>query len=151
PDHPWEVEIAFTTVYRNSKTGKHQLWYQSWNNTAREKSNSCVVCYAKSDDGIHFTKPMLDLFPFNDVKKTNIVLVGNGGHSFRYGACVNVDPKDPDPSRRYKMAYFDWAIDGGKEYPGLCVAFSSDGIHWTKYPKAPLARAAYVDYEEALP
>ena len=39
----------------------------------------------------------------------------------------------------YKMGYFDFTPDGeGADRPGLCVAFSPDGIHWAKHPRAPL-------------
>jgi hypothetical protein len=150
-DHPWEVQIAWNSVHRDEKTGRWQMWYQAWNTLPPSRGESCVVCYAESDDGITWTKRSLELFPFEGEKKTNIVLLGSGGHSYRYANSVLVDPRDPDPSRRYKMAYFDWAKDGGVEYPGLCVAFSPDGIHWTKHPKAPLSRIAYVDYESPLP
>ena len=63
---------------------------------ARERTHRCVVCYAESDDGVHFVKPELDLFAFNEVQRTNIVLVGSGGHSLRYANSVVVDPRDPD-------------------------------------------------------
>lgn len=145
-ENPWELLMAYNSVQRNAETGKYQMWYQAWSGEkAQDKTQTCVVAYAESDDGIRFTKPELGLFPYNGVKQTNIVLVGNGGHSYRYGASVLVDPRDKDPAKRYKMAYFDWAFDEGKEYPGTCVAFSPDGIHWTKHPKAPLSRVAYVD------
>jgi hypothetical protein len=150
-DRPWEVQIAWNSVHRDEKTGKWQLWYQAWNTLPPSRGESCVVCYAESDDGIAWTKPALDLFPFNNEKQSNIVLLGNGGHSYRYANSVLVDPRDPDPSRRYKMAYFDWAKDEGVEYPGLCVAFSPDGIHWTKHPKAPLSRVNYGNFEDPLP
>jgi hypothetical protein len=150
-DKPWEAQIAWNSVWCDPKSGKYQLWYQAWNTLPPARGESCVVAYAESDDGIHFKKPQLDLSPFEGHAKTNIVLVGNGGHSYRYSNSVLVDPSEADASRRYKMAYFDWAKDGGQEYPGLCVAFSPDGVHWTKHPKAPLSRIAYVNYEEGVP
>src|SRR5512132_2137334 len=52
-DKPWEVQIAWNSVWRDPKTGRYQMWYQAWNTAAREKTKSCVVCYAESDDGIH--------------------------------------------------------------------------------------------------
>ena len=146
-DKPWETQIAWNSVWRDPRSGKYQLWYQAWNVTARERGKTCVVAYAQSDDGITFTKPSLDQFPWNDVAKTNIVLIGSGGHSYRYCNSVLVEPDAPDAAKRYKMAYFDW----GKN-PGLFVAFSPDGIRWTKYGDGePLSRISYGEREEPVP
>lgn len=151
-DRPWEVANAWSSIYRNPNTGLYQLWYQAFSgNRASERTHACVVCYAESRNGIHFTKPELDLFPFNDIKKTNIVLIGAGGTSVRYANSVVVDPADPDPVRRYKMAFFDFGKSSGKEYPGLHVAFSPDGIHWTRHPEMPLQHASYGDYGARAP
>jgi hypothetical protein len=151
-DKPWEVALAFNSVHRDPKTGTYQMWYQSYaGEAAKDKTRRCTVCYAESTDGLRWHKPDLDLFPFNDVARTNIVLVANGGYSDRYGAGVLFDARERDPARRYKMAYFDFSVDGGKQYPGLCVAFSPDGMHWTKCPRAPLLRAGYGDVGDELP
>lgn len=141
---PWEVAIGWTSVYRDPETGKYQLWYQAYaGKRAGDKRLECVVCYAESVDGIQFTKPDLNLFPFKDQQATNIVLIGNGGYGDRYCNSVLVEPDEREPGRRYKMAYYDWVKDGDREYPGLCAAFSPDGIHWTKHPKGPLYRTSY--------
>jgi len=141
---PWEVAIGWTSIYRDPSSGKYQLWYQAYaGRRAGDKRLECVVCYAESDDGIHFSKPELDLFPFKDHATTNIVLIGNGGYGDRYCNSVIVEPDEPNPSRRYKMAYYDWVPDGNREYPGLCVAFSADGIRWNKHPGGPLYPTAY--------
>lgn len=81
----------------------------------------------------------------------NIVLIGSGGYGDRFGVSVVVDKNDPDPNRRYKMIHEDFSNVGsqltrpycnpGKKPrasseptgPGLQLAFSPDGIHWTKY------------------
>ena len=152
PTRPWEVALAWTSVYRDPQSGRYQLWYQAYTgDMARERTHRCVVCYAESDDGVHFVKPELDLFAFNEVQRTNIVLVGSGGHSLRYANSVVVDPRDPDADRRYKMAYFDFEAGDEIERPGLCVAFSPDGIHWTKHPDQPLLRSSYGDWGEEVP
>ena len=152
PSEPWETAIAWTSVYRHPETGRYQLWYQAFaGRRARQASHRCVVCYAVSEDGVHFVKPKLDLFAFNDTQQTNIVLVGNGGHSLRYANAVLVDEREADPQKRYRMAYSDWAVDGDQEYTGLCVAFSPDGIHWTNHPRAPLLRTAYGTPGESVP
>ncbi|KAB2669636.1 MAG: hypothetical protein DVB31_06045 [Verrucomicrobia bacterium] len=151
-EKPWEIAIGWMSVHRDSATGQYQLWYQAFSgDRSRDRTRRCVVCYAESADGIRFSKPDLNLFDYNGGPGGNIVLTANGGRSDRYGASVVVDPSAADPARRYKMAYFDFARDQGQEYPGLCVAFSPDGIHWTKHSQAPLLRAFYGDYEEPVP
>ena len=149
---PWEVAIGYTSAYRNPQTGLYQLWYQSAAFGATgDKTRLCTLCYAESNDGLIWTRPELDLYPFNEIKKTNILVPANGGRSSRYGASVVVDPLAVDPARRYKMAYFDFSKEGGHEYPGLSVAFSPDGIHWTKHPQAPLLKSAYFDTGDLVP
>jgi hypothetical protein len=133
PEKPWEGMIAWTSVHRDPQSGKYQLWYQAYQERRTEdKTLRCVVCYAESADGRTWIKPKLTLFPFYDEKETNIVLVGaKDGYGDRYGNSVIVDPRDPDPARRYKMAYYDWLPGHGGS--GTHVAFSPDGIHWTKH------------------
>lgn len=151
-EKPWEIAIGWMSVHRQPETGLYQLWYQAFSgDRAQNKTRRCVVCYAESKDGLHFTKPDLHLFDYNGAPGGNIVLVANGGRSDRYGAAVLVDPRDPDPQRRYKMAYYDFCVVDGVERPGLCVAFSPDGKHWNKHATAPLLRAFYGDYEEPVP
>ncbi|MBA4017648.1 MAG: hypothetical protein C0483_10785 [Pirellula sp.] len=140
PDKPWEGMIGWTSVYRNPATGKYQLWYQAYQERRKEdKRLKCVVCYATSDDGIAWTKPNLGLIPFFETKETNIVLIGagddeQGGYGDRYCNSVLVDERETDPARRYKMAYYDWGVGkDAKLGSGTHVAFSPDGIHWTKH------------------
>ena len=151
--YPGEAAIAWMSIYRNPATGKYQLWYQAFaGDASHDKTRRCVVSYAESDDGLKFTRPNLGLFDFNGIKDTSIVLVANGGTSDRYGASVVVDPRDPDANRRYKMAYFDFTRNSdGHEYPGLNVAFSPDGIHWTKHPQGTLSLTSRGSYGEPVP
>jgi len=152
PSEPWEVAIGWTSIYRDPTSGRYQLWYQAFaGDRAPDRRYGCVVCYAESDDGIHFTKPALDRFAFGDTQRTNIVLIGSGGHSFRYCNSVLVDERANEPTQRYKMAYFDWAHTETGEYPGLCVAFSPDGIYWQKYERAPLSKISYGQWAEEVP
>lgn len=154
-EKPWEVAIGWCSVYREPTTGRYQLWYQAFAGPmAQERTHRCMVCYAESADGIDWEKPNLGIHSFNGIPATNIVLLANGGYSDRYGCAVVVDPQDPEPARRYKMAYYDFSHDvrdEGRESPGLSVAFSPDGIHWTKEPTAPLLRSAYGDRGDFVP
>jgi hypothetical protein len=118
-DRPWEVTVAYCSVYRNPESGGYQMWYQAWH-----PGQDIRVCYAESQDGIRWVKPSLGICSFQGNGDTNIVM--DDGH--RFGASVIVDERDPDPSRRHKMVY--WRR-------GLRVAFSPDGIHWTMPFEAP--------------
>jgi hypothetical protein len=136
PEKNWEGMLGWTSVHRDEKTGKYQIWYQAYQERRTEdKTLKCVVCYAESTDGITWTKPNLGLFPFYEEKDTNIVLIGaKGAYGDRYCNSVVVDPRDKDPSKRYKMAYYDWAQgEGAAGGSGTHIAFSPDGIHWKKH------------------
>ncbi len=146
PDKTWESMLGWTSVYRDPQTGKYQLWYQAYQERRTEdKVLKNVVCYAESADGLTWTKPNIGLIPFYEEKETNIVLVGaRGGHGERYCNSVVVDPRDPDPQRRYKMAYYDWVPGEGEAGgSGTHVAFSPDGIHWTKHPGGVVSKTSF--------
>jgi hypothetical protein len=146
PEKPWEGMLGWTSVYRDQKTGKHQLWYQAYQERrVEDKLMKNVVCYAESMDGITWTKPNLGLIPFYEEKNTNIVLIGEkGGYGERYCNSVVYDVRETDPQKRYKMAYYDWVpkegIAGGS---GTHVAFSADGIHWTKHPGGIVSKTTF--------
>ncbi|MGE0755562.1 MAG: hypothetical protein AB7O38_01010 [Pirellulaceae bacterium] len=152
-DQPWEMAIGWTSIYRDADSGRYQLWYQAYSGHRDErKSRISVVCYAESNDGVHFTKPKFRLHDFHNQRdpdsgqhpETNIVLVGEGGYGHRYANSVLVDPADRDAARRYKMLYTDFGKDAqGQEWTGFFAAFSPDGVHWTKSPRNPLNKTAY--------
>ncbi|MCC6680770.1 MAG: hypothetical protein IT445_07695 [Phycisphaeraceae bacterium] len=110
PAHPWENNRVYIygTVDRDPQTGRFRMWY-----------NSAGLCYAESDDGIHWTRPSLGLHEYKGSRDNNIVLpdVSN--------STVFVDRRETDPARRYKALF-----GKGRFYLG---AYSADGIHWTMY------------------
>ena len=133
-------QVAYGSVYRDPATGRYQMWYQM-------TGAGCVVCYAESADGLAWTKPDLDILTFKGIPDRNVVLTSHD----HYDAAVVVDPPGGDPTRRYKLAY--WSIperEGAPTDPkeprgkdgGMYVAFSPDGIHWTKQP-GPVLRGNY--------
>ncbi|MBT5063861.1 MAG: hypothetical protein HOM65_15630, partial [Verrucomicrobia bacterium] len=143
-DKPWELAIGYCSVHRDPITGEYACWYQSYaGNRAQDPTRRVTLCYATSKDGLTWTKPKLRLFDFNGDLDTNIVLVGNGGRSVNYGASVLFDPTDNQSGKRYKLAYWDFTENEGLQTPGLCVAFSPDGIRWKKHSKAPLLQGSY--------
>ena len=131
-DKPWETLVAYCSVYRDPQTGHYQLWYQA--------SPGCYLCYATSRDGIRWTKPDLGLVEFQGNKNNNILM------QLGYGASVVVDRYSADPARRYKAAFWDSGEIDGRSIPGTCVAFSPDGIHWSKYSGNPVIRGSHGHY-----
>ena len=118
---PWEKRLISTygTVLYDDTTGKFRCWY-----TAGEFRDGIpdvpdgqvtaeyYICYAESDDGIRWNKPLVSRDKFGLHDEHNIVVPG--GHGF----CVLPEPHDPDPERRYKGA------------GGAIFGFSADGIRW---------------------
>jgi hypothetical protein len=66
----------------------------------------------ESDDGIRFTR-------------TNI-LIGKGS-----GTTIFLDEHDPDPARRYKVFWMEFAMPFDPEKHGVYGAYSSDGVNFT--------------------
>lgn len=109
-----------------------RLWYQTYNKAARPRTG---VLYAESRTGTAWT------FPFQSGRCTlrpgsNVVLEPAGAGDL-YSPSVVFDPDDI-PARRYKMAYSDFT-GGTDTYTngGVCVAFSPDGLNWTRYSGNP--------------
>ena len=98
------------------------------------------ICYAESEDAVHWQRPHAGIVEYNGSKDNNIIF-----QSLRTPGRASIqnlidDPFEQDPQKRYKMMYLDQA--GEKEAgSGLSpdqmlrlYAFSPDGIHWTRLP-----------------
>ena len=100
----------YTTVLWNEKDEKFQMWYMSW--------RMAGVGYAESKDGIRWVKPLV-----GEGGKSNIV------HLSQSFSC-SIDPTLPwGHPEKYKAA-FDSNLDRVCQ---TCLAYSSDGIHWSDY------------------
>lgn len=154
-DKPWEVRYdnVYANVIHDKKADIFKCWYSpfivdpavsetprsEWNvKPYRPRSREMGVCYAESKDGVRWTKPELGLVEFEGSKKNNLVMRGP------HGAGVVLDPRDPDPQRRYKMFF---------QHRGVSGAFSPDGIHWGKEVNFPgiNAPADTHNYAEWIP
>jgi hypothetical protein len=148
PDNPlihgdvsWaQNPYCFGSVIYDDEESLFKIWYMSYNYD-QPVADRTPVLYATSTDGIQWTRPNLSLFEFQGSGENNIVLTNYGYHDL-YSPSVIKDYFDPDPARRYKMIWWDFPL-GNKGYQddGMCVAFSPDGIHWTKYPGNPVLHA----------
>ena len=132
-DRPWEYNriCLYGTVLFDSEENIYKMWYQTYDRWATETTRQNAMCYATSEDGVHWQKPNVGLFPFKRSYENNIVMVGQ---TYVDGHSILKDHRDPDPLRKYKTVYRD-VMDG---FSGVCVAVSPDGIHWTPYPNNPV-------------
>ena len=136
-EHPWEKNAVqvYGTVLPNEESGGFHCWYfaseqrdpddvpwlteeekKSPNGTPPKPKKFYKICYAESEDGIHWRKSMLNAIDYPLYDEHNILI--DDLHS----ACVHYEPHDPDEERRYKIL-------GGRK-----IGFSRDGIHWNIQP-----------------
>jgi len=131
PDKPWEscdysqspkwkptrgapTAMVFSDgVWYDPKDKLFKMWYMGGYDDS--------TCYATSEDGTHWEKPILDVVPGTN-KVCAIV---------RDSSTVWLDLEEKKPSRRYKMFYYmyHWLT---KRVFELQISFSSDGIHWRR-------------------
>lgn len=157
-DTPWERGCqVYGTAMFDPDLNKFRLWYLTGPRDRGIKPivvdgyerppHSTMVAYAESNDGVHWVKPTLGLFPYDGDRRNNLLGVGQWNAE---GISVLHDPRDSDPNRRYKALYWEhgskgwkvvngnkpFAIDGPND--GIYVAFSPDGIHWTRSEHNPV-------------
>lgn len=88
------------------------------------------MCYAVSTDGIHWEKPVLGLRELNGSTQNNLV---DFDHDDMGAILVLYEPDDPNPNRRFKLAYEVHPFHIG-------VAFSPDGLHWQDSSHNPVLK-----------
>lgn len=137
---PWESNpYLFGTVLRDPATKTYRMWYMSYNR-GRPRTERTPILYAESQDGVTWTKPSLGIHKFAGSVDNNIVLGSLGFHDL-YSPSVIDDPAAVDPNRRFKMIFWDKTGEDTYRDGGMHVAFSPDGIRWTRYEKNPVLKA----------
>jgi hypothetical protein len=131
-----EVVLYYGTVIRIEDT--FHLWYYGSYGPPRHAIGyghgrpQCCLCYATSQDGLHWHKPDLGLVTFNGSRQNNIVDFPEPAP--RPAAVILYEPDEVRADRRFKMAY-EASVDGKARF---CVAFSADGLHWTLSERNPV-------------
>ena len=133
-DRPWEGNTSgYHTIFRDGPVVR--MYYRGSEGKPYDRETPFhpqVTCYAESPDGIHFEKPCLGLFEFEDAANNNIVLTGLGSHNFTPFRDTNPDCAD---DARYKGVGYRATEPKGK---GLGAFASPDGIHWRPLGDAPI-------------
>ena len=137
-DKPWEGNTcAYYSIFQDGK--RYRMYYRGshWDTEKKAATHEEVVCYAESEDGIHWNKPALGLFEFEGSKDNNIVWNGVGSHNFT--PFVDNNPNCP-PESRYKALGRGRSLKPGdkKSKHGLFAFQSSDGLQWQLMSQTPV-------------
>lgn len=142
-DKPWEgPTCAYFSAVQDGK--KVRLYYRG-SSGGSDHSADQVTCVVESEDGIHFTRPNLNLIEAGGTKENNVLWRGVESHNF--AAFLDTNPA-ARPEERFK------ALGGVKqpgknwqtgETPGGLYAFTSaDGLTWRKMrPETVMTKGAF--------
>jgi len=107
-----------------------RMWYEVWNYVEEIPGHwMSRLCYAVSQDGIHWKKPRLGQFTYEGSGDNNIIALGHRG--YLTGHHVFIDPNAKSADSKYKMVFGDfYRVASRGPYPSISGAVSADGIHW---------------------
>jgi hypothetical protein len=139
-NQPWEGNASgYPTVFQDGEI--YRMYYRGHRYLIDEpplrQAQSEAVCYAESQDGIHWTKPNLGLYQWPEADDNNIIWMGTpAAHNFAPFKDRNPDcPAD----QRYK------AIGGTVTSKGLWTFQSADGVHWQRLSEGPVVTKGAFD------
>ena len=158
-DKPWEGNASgYQSVL--FADGKYRMYYRGGHydknygvpDTTRS-SHPWVLCYAESEDGIHWTRPNLGLCAYNGSKENNIVvdaqlvreIAGDPAHTSVF---YDANPACPE-DQRYKVV-----INGkggtGQFGAALYVLGSGDGLRFRLLGRTPCATDGAFDSQNLI-
>jgi hypothetical protein len=84
--------------------GKYRMWYIAFDDDTKNPhpSTRWRAAYAESIDGVHWSRPHLNLVDYRGNKNNNLLDMGGQEWGF-VNLKVIRDWDEPDPNRRYKM------------------------------------------------
>ena len=137
-DKPWERGegwyIERMTLIDDPHYGLLRAWYETIK-TYKDRPSETYMCYATSQDGVHWHKPNLGIVEFDGSKDNNIVAHPKSeASSMRW---FDLDPREKDPSHRYK------SLDRGPNGQFI-PKYSADGFRAATAPDK-LTRMTFYD------
>ena len=135
-DHIFKMWYRHTDILEKAPEGMRDVIAEDGTISRRswiDKPGLFKALYATSKDGIHWEKPNLGIVEHNGSKNNNILPSGTGGKDILRRPALIKDYEEPDPSKKYKMAYVDqvqgqWSLE---------QAYSKDGVNWHMGAGAP--------------
>ncbi len=140
-DEPWGGNASgYQSVFKDGDLYKMYYrggHYEHGGKPAQaRKTHPWVLCYAESDDGIHWRKPELGIIEFEGSKANNIVvdtalIAEVGGDPAHTATFIDTNPNCP-PDEKYKI------ITIGQKPRGMYVLKSGDGLHFSLMSDKPI-------------
>lgn len=135
PEKPWEsVGLGYYGTILEDE-GIFKLWYEAYLGTAVYADVPVSVCYATSEDGLHWHRPAVNLFDWRGHRENNIVMPGvssaltiidplaKSEHRYKsLGVCLT-NPLWPESTKMH------WDMTGG----GVYTMTSPDGLRWKSH------------------
>lgn len=124
-DKPWEGDLVYSPwVIWDEDFGLFRMWYQcfSLSNYYSNRGPIYWICYAESEDGVHWMKPLMEICEFPGYSQTNIVYSGTLKNRAQ-GVQVIRNPDQSDKNKKYMMV----VLEAG----AIRLAYSPDGLSWT--------------------
>jgi hypothetical protein len=126
-EYPWEdLVYLYGTVLPNETRTGYRMWYHTLRPDDTNNDGSLEL-YATSTDGIHWTKPILNLRSWHGSTSNNMYFTRPTAGGI---TSVMQTPSDPAPTQLYKFMNYDSG--------GFYGAWSPDGIHVTDAPNNPV-------------
>lgn len=134
-DKAWEGPFCgYATILKDGD--RFRAYYRGLAASGQDGSEAEVTCVAESEDGIHWTKPVLGLFEVVGSKENNCVLAGMAPFSHNFSPMIDPRPGCPKDERFKAFA--------GTINSGLVAFASADGLHWRKLREEPVLSKANV-------
>ena len=148
---PREIVIEHDAPWEGSGSGYHslfkdgdlyRLYYKAWHLEGSQKNpytgdaDAHRLCYAESNDGIHWRKPELGLFNYIGSKANNIVLPSGPWGGMHLNAAESAVFKDENPAAPADARYK--ALVRSRKPFGLIAFQSADGLRWTPMSEKPI-------------
>jgi len=147
-DAPWEGNACnYVSVFRDGPICRmyyHGMHYRHSGPPAQAlEPHPPFLCYAESEDGIHWRRPELGIFEFEGSKANNIVLTPEAvaeveGDPAHTAVFLDTNP-DCSPDERYKMVML------GRKPRGLYALKSADGIRFSLMSREPIVTEGAFD------
>ena len=140
-DKPWEgLFSGYVTIIKDQD--RYRAYYRGRAELGKDGDEHEITCYAQSEDGKHWEKPDLKIYPYKGLSDNNIVLANAAPVTHNFCPFLDANPAALS-SQKYKAV-------GGTHENGLIAYVSPDGIHWQKLQDESVFKKGVFDSQNVV-